>query len=191
VKIYPTTIHGVLLVEQEPARDERGYFVRTFCAREMAAHGISTYLAQASLSFNAKRGTLRGLHFQSHPAMEDKLVRCARGAIFDVIVDIRLGSPSFGSWVGYELSDTNHRQLYAPAGTAHGFQALTDDAVVSYQISQFYEADKSAGIRFDDPAIGIAWPLPPTAMSPRDLHLPLLAQVDPARLMPVEDKVNQ
>jgi dTDP-4-dehydrorhamnose 3,5-epimerase len=157
----------------------------------MAKYGINTHLAQASLSFNAKRGTLRGLHFQYHPFMEDKLVRCARGAMFDVIVDIRPGSPSFGSWVGYELSDTNHRQLYAPAGTAHGFQTLTDDTIVSYQISQFYEADMGAGIRFDDPGIGILWPLPPIAMSPRDLKLPLLTQVDPARLIAFEDKINQ
>lgn len=145
---------------------------------------MNPYLAQASLSFNAKRGTLRGMHFQAHPALEDKLIRCARGSIFDVIVDVRPGSPSFGRWIGYELSETNNLQLYAPQGTAHGFQTLTDESVVSYQIAQFYEADKSAGIRFDDPAIGIDWPLPAVAMSQRDLALPLLAQLDPARLMP-------
>jgi dTDP-4-dehydrorhamnose 3,5-epimerase len=191
VKFHPTAICGVVLIENEPIGDERGYFVRTFCAREMAAHGVNPHLAQSSLSFNARRGTLRGLHFQSCPAMEDKLVGCTGGAIFDVMVDIRPGSPTFGRWVGHELSETNHCQFFAPQGIAHGFQALTDDAIVSYYIAQFYEPERSAGVRFDDPEIGIKWPLPPTAMSKRDLTLPFLAELDPAMLMPFEQKSNQ
>jgi dTDP-4-dehydrorhamnose 3,5-epimerase len=184
VRFHKTTIPDVILIEMEPVGDARGHFVRTFCAREMAAHGVNPVLAQASQSFNAEKGTLRGLHFQTHPAMEDKLVRCIQGAIFDVMVDLRPGSPTYGQWVGYELSDKNNLQLYASAGFAHGFQALTDDVTVSYHIGQFYEPGRSAGVRFDDPQIAVAWPLAPVALSPRDLALPLLAEIDPVLLLP-------
>ena len=184
-------MQGVILIENDPVRDERGSFVRTFCAREMAAHGINPSLAQTSLSFNTKRGTLRGMHFQRYPATEDKLVGCVRGAIFDVMVDVRFGSPTFGHWLGYELSDVNHCQLFAPKGIAHGFQALVDHSVVTYQIAQFYEAEKTAGVRFNDPAIGIRWPLPPTVVSERDVNLPFLAQLDPSILMPFRQQSDQ
>ncbi|SON54427.1 dTDP-4-dehydrorhamnose 3,5-epimerase [Hartmannibacter diazotrophicus] len=184
MEFLPTKLSGCSLIRMQPVGDSRGYFVRTFCAREFSEHGIEPHLAQASYSFNARRGTLRGLHFQAAPAMEDKLVRCIRGAIFDVMVDIRPGSPTFGDWVGYELSDSNHLQLHSVRGFAHGFQALTDDCIVAYHIAQFYEADKSAGIRWDDPDIGVEWPLEPTDQSPRDLQLPLLKDIDQERLMP-------
>jgi len=177
MKFIETKLPGCFLIEMAPVGDARGYFVRTFCAHEFTKAGLNPIIAQASYSFNAKRGTLRGLHFQNAPAMEDKLVRCLRGAIFDVMADIRPGSPTFGQWVGYELSDSNHRQLYAPQGFAHGFQALTDDCMVGYQIGQFYEADKTAGVRFDDPDIAVAWPLPPVEQSPRDLAMPLLRDI--------------
>jgi dTDP-4-dehydrorhamnose 3,5-epimerase len=180
MKFVPTAIPEVVIVEAPPIGDERGYFQRTFCAREMADAGLNHHLAQASVSFNAARGTLRGLHFQAYPALEDKLVRCIRGAIFDVMVDIRPGSRSFGEWTACELSESNWRQLYAPKGFAHGFQTLTEDALVAYQISQFYEPAKSAGVRFDDPDIAVRWPLEPVGLSGRDKALPFLRDIDPA-----------
>lgn len=189
MRFEATSLPGVTLIRSQPIGDSRGHFVRTFCAREMVAHGLNPDLAQASQSFNVKRGTLRGLHFQARPVMEDKLVRCIRGAIFDVMVDIRPGSPTFGNWVGYELSEENQRQLYAPRGFAHGFQTLTDDCTVSYYIAQFYEPAKASGIRFDDPDIGVKWPLPPVEQSPRDLGLPFLRDMDRELLMPFEEPV--
>lgn len=182
MEFLPTGLDGCSLIRMKPIGDQRGFFVRTFCAREFEEAGLNPYLAQASYSYNARKGTLRGLHFQAHPAMEDKLVRCVRGAIFDVMVDIRPGSPTFGKHFACELSDTNHLQLYSARGFAHGFQALTDDCMVAYQIAQFYEGDKSAGVRWNDPQIGIEWPLEPTDQSPRDLQLPLLKDVDRATL---------
>ncbi|MDE2623751.1 MAG: dTDP-4-dehydrorhamnose 3,5-epimerase [Betaproteobacteria bacterium] len=187
MKFHKTAIPDVVLIETQPIGDARGHFVRTFCAREMAAHGINPVLAQASQSYNAERGTLRGLHFQKHPGMEDKLVRCIGGAIFDVMVDLRPGSPTFGRWTGAKLSASNGMQLYAPRGFAHGFQALTDDVTVGYHIAQFYEPQLAGGVRFDDPDIGIAWPLPPTNISQRDLELPPLSALDRKFLTPVAE----
>lgn len=184
MKISDTILPGCKLVEPSALRDDRGHFMRLFDAELFAADGMATHLAQASLSFNTARGTLRGLHFQAHPRMEDKLVRCSRGSVFDVAVDIRPGSPTFGRWVGFELSETQALQLYIPAGFAHGFQTLTDNAEVLYQISVPYEAPLSAGLRFDDAELGIDWPLPPLNLSPRDRTLPFLAGLDRARLMP-------
>jgi dTDP-4-dehydrorhamnose 3,5-epimerase len=178
MKFIETALADVILIEAPAAGDSRGYFKRTFCAREMEKAGLNPVVAQSSLSFNARRGTLRGMHFQAYPGLEDKLVQCVRGAILDVMVDIRPDSATFGQWVGYELSDSNFRSLYAPKGFAHGFQALTDDVVVLYHIGQFYDPAGSAGVRFDDPAIGVKWPLPPVELSPRDLELPLLQDLD-------------
>lgn len=183
MEFLPTGLDGCSLIRMKPVGDARGFFVRTFCAREFEEAGLNPFLAQASYSFNARKGTLRGLHFQAHPAMEDKLVRCVRGAILDVMVDIRPGSPTFGKHFACELSQDNHLQLYSGRGFAHGFQALTDDCMVAYQIAQFYEADKSAGIRWNDPQIAIEWPLAPADQSPRDLQLPFLADVDPEMLI--------
>jgi dTDP-4-dehydrorhamnose 3,5-epimerase len=184
MQFIDTGLAGCKLIQMNTRGDSRGYFVRTFCAREFEAAGLNAFLAQASYSFSQRRGTLRGLHFQAHPSMEDKLVRCARGAIFDVAVDVRPGSPTYGRWLGYELSEANHLQLYIPQGFAHGFQTLADDCVVSYQMSQFYEPERTAGLRWDDPDIGVAWPLTPTDQSPRDLQLPRLAEIDPTTLRP-------
>jgi len=184
MRFLPTDLPGCHLIELEPIGDARGYFARTFCAREFAAAGLNPGLAQASISFNKDAGTLRGLHFQAHPAMEDKLVRCLKGSIFDVMVDIRPGSPSFGRWFGTTLSESNNRMLYGAAGFAHGFQTLTEDTIVAYHIAQFYEGDKTAGLRWNDPTLGIDWPLAPVNQSPRDLALPLLSELDPARLLP-------
>lgn len=187
MRFLDTDIPGCTLVELNTLGDDRGYFARTFCAREFADHGLNPSLAQASISFNRDKGTLRGLHFQAHPAMEDKLVRCIKGAIFDVMVDIRPGSPTFGKWFATELSEGNNRQLYGAAGFAHGFQTLTDDTIVAYHIAQFYEADRTAGLRWDDPRVAVDWPLAPVNQSPRDLALPLLAEIDRALLLPFEE----
>jgi dTDP-4-dehydrorhamnose 3,5-epimerase len=184
MRILDTPLTGCKLVEPEPLGDERGYFVRVFDAQAFLAHGLNPALAQASLSYNRAQGTLRGLHYQAHPRMEDKLVRCARGAVFDVAVDIRPGSPTFGVWYGVELAADNNRQLYIPAGFAHGYQALTADAVVTYQISVPYEPALAAGLRHDDPEVGVAWPLPPRYLSDRDRALPALADLDRGGLVP-------
>jgi len=174
---------GAYKITLEAVEDERGAFARTFCAREMERHGLTASLAQASQSYNIKRGTLRGLHFQSHPAMEDKIIRCVKGAIFDVLVDIRPGSPGFGRWFGCELSEGNNVQLYAPKGFAHGFQTLRDETMVLYHIAQFYEPERTAGIRHDDPDIGVNWPLPPVNVSARDAALPRLADINRSDLL--------
>lgn len=183
MKIQPTVLPGCVLIEMQRPSDDRGYFARTFCAREFVAAGLNPDVAQTSISFNEHKGTVRGIHFQAYPAMEDKLVRCLKGAIFDVMVDIRPGSPTYGRWYGAELSESNGYQLYGAAGFAHGFQTLTDDTVVSYHISQYYEPDKAKGVCWDDPDIAVSWPLSPANMSPRDMNLPLLAELDQAELL--------
>ena len=182
MRISDCALPGCKLVDPAPISDDRGSFTRIFDAEVFAGLAMSPHVAQASLSVNLRRGTLRGLHYQAHPEMEDKLVRCARGAIFDVAVDIRPGSPTYGHWIGFDLSEQNNRQLFIPRGFAHGFQTLSDDAVVHYQISVPYKAPLSAGLRFDDREIGIAWPLEPVAVSPRDRALPLLRDLNPAGL---------
>ncbi len=166
---------GAFLLEPERHADERGHFARTFCQREMAAHGLETGVAQASLSWNAKAGTLRGLHFQAEPHAEAKLVRVGRGAIHDVIVDLRPGSPTRGRYLALTLSADNGAQLYVPPGFAHGFQTLADDTEVNYLISAFYEPAAGRGYRFDDPAFGILWPLAVSMISERDLGWPAFA----------------
>jgi dTDP-4-dehydrorhamnose 3,5-epimerase len=163
---------GAWLIEPEPARDDRGEFARTFCARAFADHGLETRFVQHSLSRSRLRGTVRGLHFQREPHAEVKLVSCPRGAIWDVIVDLRPDSPSRGRWAAFELTARNRRQLYIPKGFAHGFQSLCDDVEVGYLISAFYEPEAASGVRWDDPAFGIRWPLPPAAMSDRDRAWP-------------------
>jgi dTDP-4-dehydrorhamnose 3,5-epimerase len=175
MKFQETELKGAYVIEPSPASDERGFFARTFCAREFAERGLAAELAQCSTSYNQRRGTLRGLHYQAPPHEEEKLVRVTAGAIFDVIVDLRDGSPSFGRWFGLELSAENRRMLYIPKGFAHGFQTLRDDSEVFYQISTFYEPASIRGIRWDDPDLAIAWPDPRHAIiSDRDRALPLL-----------------
>ena len=158
MKISPVPIAGAYLVELERHEDERGFFARIWCGDEFAELGLNPGLAQASISRNARAGTLRGLHFQRPPHEEAKLVRCTRGSIFDVIVDLRPGSATRGSWYGAELDEREGRALYVPEGCAHGFQTLVDDVDVLYLISHRYVPDASAGIRWDDPALGIGWP---------------------------------
>jgi dTDP-4-dehydrorhamnose 3,5-epimerase len=173
MRVTPTALDGVLVVDPDRVEDERGFFARTYCSDELATYGIAFAIAQSSVSFNHRRGTLRGLHWQTDPAPEAKLVRCTRGAVFDVAVDLRPDSPSYRSWVGVELTADNGRQLYIPAHCAHGFQTLVDGAEVSYQISTAYRPELARGARWDDPAFGIQWPLPPSVMSDRDrTHAP-------------------
>lgn len=167
-----TGVDGAWLIDIEPKEDERGFFARVWCRQELAAQGLDIEVAQESISWNRHRGTVRGLHFQRPPHAETKIVRCARGAIFDVIVDLRPRSPTFLRWEAFELTAADHRAIYIPKGLAHGFQALTDDTEVAYQISAFHVPEAAAGFRYDDPAFGVRWPLPVTMISERDLSWP-------------------
>lgn len=167
-----TRLDGAWLVEPEPNRDSRGWFARTFCEREFEAHGLETRFVQHSTSQNVSRGTLRGMHFQMASHAEVKLVRCLKGAIYDVIIDLNPGSPTHRQWQGFELSAANMRQLYIPKGFAHGFQTLEDASEIGYLISDFYAPDASTGVRWDDPVFGIKWPLPVSVMSDKDKAWP-------------------
>jgi len=168
LKFLATPLAGAYLIELEQLDDERGFFARSFCQNEFKAHGLDPIVAQCNVSFNRKRGTLRGLHYQAEPHAEAKLVRCTRGAIWDVIVDLRKGSPTARKWHAVELTAENCRALYVPAGFAHGFQTLKDDTEVLYQMSEFYNAESARGVRWDDPAFGIAWPLANPILSKKD-----------------------
>jgi dTDP-4-dehydrorhamnose 3,5-epimerase len=158
MRFQQTPLEGAWVIELELLGDERGWFARTFDAEEFAARGMNAHVAQCNASFNARRGTLRGLHYQAEPHGESKLVRCARGAIFDVAVDLRPGSPSYRSWHGVELSASNRLAYYIPPGLAHGFQTLADDSEVLYQMGAPYVPESARGVRFDDPAFAIQWP---------------------------------
>jgi dTDP-4-dehydrorhamnose 3,5-epimerase len=158
LKFCTTTLKDSFLLELEPREDERGFFARAWCEREFEAHGLNPGLVQANLSYNRHRGTIRGLHYQVPPYAEAKLVRCIRGAIYDVIVDLREKSPTFLQWLGVTLSAANRQMLYVPEGFGHGFQTLEDDSEVFYQVTQFYTPGAERGARWDDPAFGIKWP---------------------------------
>jgi dTDP-4-dehydrorhamnose 3,5-epimerase len=170
-----TSLKDAFIVEPEPREDARGFFARTFCAREFAERGLVTQFVQCSVSSSRNRGTLRGLHYQQPPACEVKLVRCTAGALYDVIVDLRPGSPTYLRHVGVELTARNRKALYVPEMFAHGFQTLQEDTEVFYQISQYYEPERAAGVRFDDPKFAIQWPLPVTTLSEKDMNWPLLS----------------
>ena len=168
----PTELTGAFLVDLEPREDARGYFARIYCEREFSAHGLPRLTAQASVSVTRRAGTLRGMHYQAQPHGEDKLVRCLHGVIWDVIVDLRAESPTYCCWIGVELSESNHRMLLVPKGFAHGLLTLSDDVVVSYMMSEFYEPAAERGARYDDPAFGIEWPEPVTEISEKDRGWP-------------------
>jgi dTDP-4-dehydrorhamnose 3,5-epimerase len=155
----PTDLPGAWIVDLERVEDHRGFFARSWCRDEFARHGLDTDLRQCSLSFNRKRGTLRGMHYQVAPFAEAKLVRCTRGAVYDVVVDLRPASSSFKRWIAVELAEDTHRMILVPPECAHGFQALQDNTEVFYQMSQVYSPRFSRGVRWDDPAFGIAWPI--------------------------------
>jgi dTDP-4-dehydrorhamnose 3,5-epimerase len=175
MKFIETSLQGAFIIEPEPNRDERGFFARTFCAREFAEHGLVSQFVQCSISSSSRRGTLRGLHYQLPPACETKLVRCSAGAIYDVIVDLRADSPTYLQHIGVELTARNHRALYVPEMFAHGMQILEDNTEVSYQISEFYAPGKAAGLRYDDPKLAINWPIPVSSIAEKDKGWPLLA----------------
>jgi dTDP-4-dehydrorhamnose 3,5-epimerase len=171
------SLPGVFSVEIEPAVDERGLFARTYSEAEFAKQGISFKIAQASVSFNARRGTLRGMHLQVPPHEEAKLIRCVSGSVYDVVVDLRADSPTQLRWVGVQLQASLRNALYVPTGFAHGFLTLEDETELEYLISTRYEPLAGAGVRWDDPVIGVDWPSRPTVISPRDASFP---DVDPA-----------
>jgi dTDP-4-dehydrorhamnose 3,5-epimerase len=173
MRFTETPLPGAFVIDVEPRCDERGFFARTWCQDEFSAHGLHTIWVQCNVSFNRLAGTLRGLHYQAEPFGEIKLVRCTMGAIHDVIVDVRPHSPTRGRWFAVELSAQNRRLLHIPAGLAHGFQTLTDDAEVFYQMSAEYHPDAARGLRWNDPALGIAWPAcAERIISPRDRDFP-------------------
>lgn len=167
-----TALPGVFLVRTEPVEDPRGEFARTFCAEEFRAHGLDPRVAQGSSSVTRRRGTLRGLHWQEAPWGESKLVRCVRGAVHDVALDLRPGSPAFRQWVAFRLDAQRRDALYLPEGVAHGFQALEDDVELHYQMSVPYHPETGRGVRWNDPAFGIAWPIPDPILSERDASYP-------------------
>ena len=175
MRFEPTILRGAYVVTLERKEDDRGFFARTFCQQEFADHGLKPAVAQCNLSYNHKAGTLRGMHFQVPPAAETKLVRCTRGAVYDVIVDLRPDSPTYLRHVGVELSEDNHKALYVPELFAHGYQTLTDGAEVAYQVGEMYTPGYERGLRYDDPALGIKWPGPVTVISPKDASGPLWA----------------
>lgn len=174
MKFSETPIAGLTLVDLRRIGDERGFFARQFCQREMANAGLDTEVCQVNVSFNSERGTLRGIHYQAAPHQEGKLVRCLRGAIFDVAVDLRPDSSTYLQWYGVELSAENRNALFVPKGFGHAYQTLTEDAEVFYLVSAFYEPSAGRGLRFDDPKLAIDWPLPPVAVSEQDLNWDLL-----------------
>ena len=174
MKFQESPLAGAYTIELDRLEDERGFFARSYSAEEFAARGLPAAMPQSSVSFNARRGTLRGLHYQAEPHAEDKLVRCTAGAIYDVIVDLRPDSPTAKRWFGVELSAANHRSLFVPKGLAHGFMTLRDDTEVLYMISVPYAPGFERGLRWDDPAIGISWPASPSVVAARDAAFPLL-----------------
>lgn len=178
MKLRQLELQGAYVIEMEPIADERGFFARVWSRRELAELGLDTAVEQCSLSYNARRGTMRGLHYQVAPHEEAKVVRCIRGAIYDVIVDVREASPTRWRWSALELSDANRLALYVPKGFAHGFQTLSDESEVLYQISEEHHPESSRGLRWDDPALGIDWPAAEVRIvSERDRAFPLIAGV--------------
>ena len=173
----PLSLHGAFTIDVQPFQDNRGFFTRTFCEREFAEHKLEQHFVQANHSGSHGKGVIRGMHFQHAPFCEVKLVKCIAGAIFDVIVDIRAGSPTFLQWVGVELSAENKRMMYVPKGFAHGFQSLSEYSEITYMVSAFYNKEMEGGLKYDDPAINIEWSLPVSLVSDKDLNI-LLLDVD-------------
>jgi len=178
MKFIETKLEGAYLIEPERLEDERGFFTRSFCQKEFEEHGLNPRIVQCNISFNKKRGTLRGMHYQVAPYEEEKVVSCIRGAIYDVIIDLRQDSPTYGQWLVVELSAENYKMLYVPEGCAHGFQTLEDNTVVFYQMSEFHHPECARGVRWDDPAFGIKWPGGPTLISERDKKYPLYRSME-------------
>jgi dTDP-4-dehydrorhamnose 3,5-epimerase len=167
-----TELAGAYIIDLDRREDNRGFFARTWAQEEFEAHGLNTRVVQANMSYNHTRGTLRGMHYQRAPYAETKLVRCVQGAIYDVIIDLRPESATYKRWIGVELTAQNRRALYIPEGFAHGFQTLTDNSDVTYQVSEFYTPGAEGGIRYTDPAFEIKWPLEVTVISEKDKQWP-------------------
>lgn len=172
-----TAIPGAWIIDLAPHTDDRGWFARAWCTNEFADHGIEFAPLQANVGASTRAGTIRGLHYQAAPHQEAKLMRCTRGAIFDVLVDLRPGSRTYGRWTGVELTDQNRRTLYVPPLCAHGYQTVADGTEILYLTSAVYAPDAVRGVRYDDPSVAIRWPLPPSDVSPQDRAWPLLASV--------------
>ena len=167
-----TNLEGAYVIDIEKKEDDRGFFARTFCAQEFLSNELDSTFVQANTSFNYKKGTLRGMHFQKSPYEEDKLVRCTKGSIFDVIIDIRKDSPTYKKWFGVELSEENRKSLFVPKGFAHGYLTLEDNSEVTYLVTEFYTPEADSGIKFDDPAFNIEWPMTPVVISEKDSNHP-------------------
>jgi len=176
MRFTETELVGVCVIDPSPHQDDRGRFMRAWCTREFAQHGIDFLPVQANMGFSVGKGTIRGLHYQQAPALEAKLVRCTRGSAFDVALDLRPDSRSYGKWFGVDLSAENGRMLYVPEGCAHGFQSLEDRTEVHYMTSAFYAPDAVRGVRFDDPVFNIDWPLAATTVSEQDRNWPLVGK---------------
>ena len=172
MKFNETELKGAFVLEINQLTDERGFFGRSWCKREMEEHGLNGNVVQANTSFSKTKGTLRGMHYQKHPHEETKLIRCTKGAIYDVIVDLRKDSPTYLKWFGIELSENNYKMLYVPEKFAHGFITLTDDAEVTYLVTEYYTPGAEAGLRFNDPKLKIDWPLDVTVISEKDRQHP-------------------
>jgi dTDP-4-dehydrorhamnose 3,5-epimerase len=174
-----TKLAGAFIIDLERREDSRGFFARAFCQNEFAEHGLKTTIAQANVASNSHRGTLRGMHFQYPPAAETKLVRCTRGAILDIIVDLRPESETYLQHVAVELNEDNQRALYVPERFAHGYQALRDNTDTSYQVGEFYTPEAEGGLLHDDPRLGLEWPLPVAVISEKDQQFSLLDEIEP------------
>lgn len=172
MRFEKTSLKDAFVIESEPIEDERGFFARTWCWNEAVGHGLNPRVVQCSISFNRHRGTLRGMHYQIAPHAEAKLVRCTRGTIYDVILDLRPDSPTYKRWAAFELTDRNRKMLYVPEGFAHGFQTLEGNTEVFYQISEFYAPELARGVRWNDPAFGIQWPCANPIISLQDRQYP-------------------
>jgi dTDP-4-dehydrorhamnose 3,5-epimerase len=184
-----TKLDGAFIIDLDRKEDNRGFFARAFCQHEFEDHGLKPVIAQANIAFNRRKGSVRGMHFQFPPAAETKLVRCTRGGILDVIVDLRPDSPTYLDHISVELTADNHRALYVPERFAHGYQVLEDDTETSYQVGEFYTPETEGGLRYDDPRLGLSWPLPVTEMSDKDRAWALLDDIEAevARRMAVEE----
>jgi dTDP-4-dehydrorhamnose 3,5-epimerase len=174
-----TKLEGAFTIDLDRKEDNRGFFARAFCQQEFEEHGLKPLIAQANIAFNRRKGSVRGMHFQFPPAAETKLVRCTRGGILDVIVDLRPESPTYLDHISVELTAGNHRALYVPERFAHGYQVLEDDTETSYQVGEFYAPETEGGLRYDDPRLGLTWPLPVTEMSEKDRAWALLEEIEP------------
>lgn len=177
MKFSPARLSGIWIIDLELRADDRGFLARTYCEREFSLHGLNTRWPQCNLTLTKERGMIRGMHFQAEPQPEIKLIRCAAGAIFDVVVDVRRESKTFGQWESFELTAENRRTLYVPGGFTHGFQCLVKNCEVFYQMSEVYVPELARGIRWNDPQVDVRWPIENPILSERDRNLPLFSEL--------------